>query len=370
MSDLQLSLLAIGALVVVGVYVFNWWQERRLRRRLEEAFGAERDDVLLGVPATQAPAQRLEPQLQSAPAEQSDPEPEPIAAPPSVETSEPAQAPPVPPVPWFDEMLDYVAELHASEPIAESVLAELLAKTAETGRPWLAAGYDEASGRWEELSQPEPGRYTRAFVAVQIVTRNGAVTAPQLATLCEAVRACGSSAGAEVHCPDAQAALDRAHELDAFCADVDVAIGLNIVAPADAPFSGSRIRSNVEGAGFVLAPDGVFHFRDGAGRTLYTLDNHEQVAFAPDRMKSFSSKGLTILLDVPRVPEPQQVLAAMAKTAQGLAGALGGRLVDDNRAALSAGGIARIKQQLEDIARKMTARGVPPGSERALRLFS
>ena len=33
MSDLQISLLAIGACVVAGVYAFNLWQERQFRRR-------------------------------------------------------------------------------------------------------------------------------------------------------------------------------------------------------------------------------------------------------------------------------------------------------------------------------------------------
>jgi FtsZ-interacting cell division protein ZipA len=60
----------------------------------------------------------------------------------------------------------------------------------------------------------------------------------------------------------------------------------------------------------------------------------------------------------------------MVETAEGLAHALGGRLVDDNRVALNAAGIATIRQQLDGIASSMVAHGIPPGEERALRLFS
>src|SRR3712207_3892563 len=47
MSDLQVSLLIIGAVVVGGVTAFNWFQQWRLRRKLEQSFGDKPDDVLL-----------------------------------------------------------------------------------------------------------------------------------------------------------------------------------------------------------------------------------------------------------------------------------------------------------------------------------
>lgn len=47
MSDLQLALLALGAIIIVAVVVFNWWQERSLRKMAADAFEeAERDPLL------------------------------------------------------------------------------------------------------------------------------------------------------------------------------------------------------------------------------------------------------------------------------------------------------------------------------------
>ena len=38
MSPLQLGLIGAGIVLVVGVIIYNWWQERRVRQRIESAF--------------------------------------------------------------------------------------------------------------------------------------------------------------------------------------------------------------------------------------------------------------------------------------------------------------------------------------------
>jgi len=48
MSDLQISLIAIGALIILVVLVINWWQERRLYRQMEKGFSSIKHDALLG----------------------------------------------------------------------------------------------------------------------------------------------------------------------------------------------------------------------------------------------------------------------------------------------------------------------------------
>ena len=47
MSDLQLALLALGALIIVLVIGFNWWQERRLRNEAYQHFNTPAQDALL-----------------------------------------------------------------------------------------------------------------------------------------------------------------------------------------------------------------------------------------------------------------------------------------------------------------------------------
>jgi hypothetical protein len=356
MSDLQLSLLAIGAVVVGVVYCYNWLQERGLRRRMQQAFGAAHDDVLLrgGVESALGDG-RLEPQL--VPQEPAAGRREPVADPGAAS-------------PGFDAVLDYVAEIDSDGPISDALIGELIGRVAACGKPVHVTGLDARNGAWEEVARGKGGRYRTLRVSLQLVNRTGAVNSAQLATFCDAVRGCAGKIPATAACPDAQAALKSARDLDALCSEVDVAVGVNIVASDGATFQGSRIRAAAEAAGFKLEPDGVFHFRNDLRQTLFTLDNHEPAPFLPESIKGLTTHGVTLLLDVPRVADGAAVLDRMLEVAGHLAATLGGTLVDDNRAAFSEAGIARIKDQVASLHAKMDLHGIPAGGARALRVFS
>src|SRR5688572_1481912 len=113
MSDLQLSLLAIGAVVVGVVYCYNWMQERVLRRRMQQAFGAAHDDVLLkgGIGSALADG-RLEPKL--APRDATSRAVDAAGDGAEADVSG-----------GFDAVLDYVAQIDADGPIADAVIGEL-----------------------------------------------------------------------------------------------------------------------------------------------------------------------------------------------------------------------------------------------------
>ncbi|OGA23365.1 MAG: hypothetical protein A3I02_10600 [Betaproteobacteria bacterium RIFCSPLOWO2_02_FULL_67_26] len=361
MSDLQLSLLVIGAVVIAGVYLYNWVQERGLQRRMQQAFGESHDDVLLkaGVESVLADG-RLEPQLL----------PQEPAREAAARVGSGAGGTAVAHGGEFDPTLDFAAEIDADSPISDAVVSELMSKIASCGKPVHVAGYDLRSEAWEDVVRGRGGRYARLRVALQLVNRAGVVNPAQLAAFSDAVRACADKIPAPVACPDTQAALKNARELDAFCADVDVAVGVNVIAKDGATIPGPAIRAAAEAAGFKLGPDGVFHYRNDRRQTLFTLDNHEPAPFLPESIKGLTTGGITLLLDVPRVADGAEVLDRMIAIAGSLAAALGGRLVDDNRAVLSEAGIARIKDQVRSIHAAMAGRGIPAGSARAQRLFS
>jgi FtsZ-interacting cell division protein ZipA len=176
--------------------------------------------------------------------------------------------------------------------------------------------------------------------------------------------------GAETKCPDVAAAHAKAAQLDRFCTDVDIAIGLSVVTTDGNPFSGTKIRGLAESAGLVLESDGVFYARGERGEMRFRLDNHEPKPFVPEQMKSLSTRGVTFLLDVPRAAGALQAFDAMLDMARSFASALNGTLVDDNRAALSDDAIAKIRSHLQGIIATMEAGQIAPGGTRALRLFS
>ncbi len=371
-----MGLLAIGVVVVAGVWLFNALQERRLRSRLERAFDAEREDVLLrdGAPAPagkradappEIPVSRVEPVLGRVHVAQSAEATE--AAETTKAGAEPAAS--LPDVPDFDSEFDFVMAVDAPGPIGESVLGEWMAHVTACGKPTRGYGWDAAASRWQEIA-PAGGRHAHARVTIQLADRAGAVTAAQLATVCDATRHCADRCGGTATLPDTEAALRVANDLDAFCAEVDVAIGINVVAPQGQSFAGHRIRAAAEEAGFRLAPHGIFQYRDELDNLLFTLDNHEHAPFIPEQVGALSTRGITLLLDVPRSFGGEQAFDRMCDIGKALAQALGGSLVDDNRVALKDASLAVIKQQLRGILATMTGRGIEAGSARALRLFA
>lgn len=364
MSQLQIALLIIGAAVIAAVIVYNRVQEARFRRRAERSFGVARADALLEPSGREdrASAERIEPQLPpsaEAPEVASGARQEPQA--PAIAAAEPEQRPP--------SRIDYVAEIHATQAVPMQPLKDLLAAIGPlSGRTRLLGR--TADGRWQALDPTAPADATSVRVAVQLVDRRGAVTHTELSTLQSAVAVCAAAIPASAEIPDTAPFLEEAQALDELCAEVDVVVGINVVAPAGKPFGGTRLRGVLEAGGFRLTPAGTFGFSDAQGHGLFSVENIERTPFSPDNLRQLHTTGITLLLDVPRQRDGVRTFDQMVATGRQLAVTLGGALVDDNRTPVSEPGLEQIRAQLRAIYATMEARGIPGGSPDALRLFS
>ena len=366
MSDLQIALAVFGVVVIGGVYAYNLWQERKLRQRLERAFEGQRDDVLLSKPAAMPvsssvadAAPRIEPRLGEG------------ASPAGAATVKHAAASSLPVTDdGADSLIEFAADIESDGPVAESALHELQSQIATFGKPARVLGWDDASGAWLSLGREAHGVFNRLQVAIQLANRSGPVHAPQLNGFCDAVHSWAERHAVTAEIPDVAAGLKAAQELDALCGDMDVAIGLNVVAQPGDAFSGDHVAAAATDAGFSLESNGVFQWRDAEGKTLFTMENQDTEPFVADRLEAMQTSGLTLLLDVPKVVDAGAALAEMARVGGLLAHALGGFLVDDNRVALQAAGVERIKAQLQEIHGTMAARDIPAGGQRAQRLFA
>lgn len=365
MSDLQIALAVLGVVVVGAVYAFNLWQERKLRQRLERAFEGQRDDVLLkpvaaaaGAAADAAP--RIEPRLGEG-AQQA----------PAIATARQTHAASAPvTATGADSMIEFAADLEAPEAVDASALHDLQSRIATFGKPARVLGWDAGSAAWYSLGRDAHGGFARLQAAIQLANRSGPIHAPQLNGFCDAVKGWAEQHGVAANIPDADAGLKIAQDLDAFCGEMDVAIGLNVVAQPGAAFGGEQLAAAATEAGFSLESDGVFYWHDADGNTLFTMENQEPEPFAADRLEAMQTPGLTLLLDVPRVADAGTALDEMARVGALLSEALGGVLVDDNRVALQPAGVERIKSQLREIHHAMAARDIPAGGSRAQRLFA
>jgi len=389
MSDLQIGLLVVGAAVVVAVLVFNWIQERRFRKQADAAFQVPVADALMQDEATHATHDRIEPALREAvfdgdadravdtsPAHSnaglsvSDAAVVPVEARPAPSVEQrPASPPAAASPPPYDELIEYRARLGSDGAVA-SVFADAFNQTRTLGKAVRWLGLPIGSTAWEDIQPWRDARYEQVVVTMQLADRNGAVQEEQLAALCDVLQTTAQRHGLRLACDDMVDALERAQAIDRFCVDVDVLIGLNVVARGEGAVNLTRIVHEAEGSGMVLGGDGVFQLLDSRGEPLYALCNHDAEPFAVEAVEGQTSQGVTLQFDVPRVPDGLKVFDGMVAFGRKLANDTGGILVDDNLRPLTDTGIEKIRSQLMQIYERMEARGVPSGSRRSLRLFS
>jgi FtsZ-interacting cell division protein ZipA len=207
-------------------------------------------------------------------------------------------------------------------------------------------------------------------VALQLVDRSGPVNNEQLGAFGELVKNTAREMAAIAELPETAPALEQAAALDKFCADVDVVVGINVIANTGQVFHGTKIRALAEAAGLHLQSSGVFHCHDDQGGTLFSVDNQESEPFLIDRIRNITTPGITFLLDVPRVANGLRVFDTMVAMSRSFADSLDGTLADDNRVLLNDSGLDQIRTKLRAIYAAMEQRGIEAGSPLALRLFS
>jgi hypothetical protein len=367
MSDLQLGLLAIGVAVVIGVIVYNRWQEGRLRRRTEGAFAARHEDALLGGGAApgSTPAAARAPAAGLAEVDRTIEHTLAVdAAPAAPEPAAPLTAA------GLDPAIDYIVELECARPVAGADLERHAQALLDEGlvRPVHWEGFDEARALWRPV---EPGgRYPRLRVGMQLTSRGGPAGDDDLLAFCGDVQEVALAIAAQADFPDTEDALARAQDLDRFCSAVDVQIGLSVIGSESHAFAGSKVRALAESAGMAIGRDGRFHRYGEDGTELFSLSNLEPMPFHAETMKTLQTRGVTALFDVPRVSASPSAFRRFIDFAHQLEQALGGVLVDDNRKPIGQAALEAIGQQLESIHRTMAARGIPAGGPLALRLFA
>ena len=396
MSDLQIGLLVIGAVVVTGVLLYNWIQERRFKKQADAAFQTPMADVLMQPdaapsekrmrvePALREPdydtdmrgdvADVIEPRMQvepDLPRHDGSPATQAAATGSVPLASAPSRAAGFSELPAspYDELIEYRVRIGGDAVDAAAFAgAYQHARTLGKAVRWL--GLPVGGTEWEEVQPWRDVRYQQLVVTLQLADRNGAAQEDQLASLCALLHDTAQAHGLRVACDDVDEALERAQAIDRFCVDVDVLIGLNVVARGEGVLDLAHIVREAEGCGMVLGADGAFQLLDSRGEPLFALCNHDAEPFVTTGGQGQATQGVTLQFDVPRVPDGLKVFDGMVAFGRRVANEVGGILVDDNLRPLTDAGIEKIRSQLMHIYQRMEARGVPSGSRRSLRLFS
>jgi hypothetical protein len=387
MSDLQLALIALAAILLIGLYLAGKWQERRLLRRLSEGLRGNIGDALLNTApaassdtAPSAGPGRVEPRF-------------PGRAPPDARTDAPtvpdmddSGIPPKPPLDidlddaeggqrtaaaeparppatvhssdWVeDPLLDCVLELRCTRAVDGVAVIDAATRLVSTDRtlPVFFVVWDARIKDW--VLPDRFGYYSDALAAIQMANRRQVLTEIEASRFVASVQQVAAALDADFDPPDIARLVASAQELDRLCARFDVRIGLTLESTTGA-WSAQRLDLAAQQAG------------------LEAVDPQRWVKLDADRLPLFSLASASLLtdrlaleLDVPLAPVSGAPLRAMTSTANVLAAALGARVVDDNGRPISANSVAAIEAQLARLVGDMRAAGIEPGSPRARRLY-
>lgn len=378
LSELHIALIGAGVTGVLMVWGYNIWQDRKHRKTAERIFsGAATDAAQTEAEAPAAADEgRQEPTFSAeVPAEHDAPAVESPAVPPEAAVEMPAPAPSVARTGTpadIDDIADCTLRFSATSPIAAPILQSVQrAWSAEISKPltWLARGAE--AGGWLRIAADDEGSYREWAAGLQLVDRRGPVSPGELAAFVAGVQSLTQQTGATLETiPDVDEVAANANALDQFCAGVDIQFVLHVVDATGGTFPGTKLRGLAEASGLVLEADGLFHARDDAGGETFSLGNLGTERFDGESLRSLATHGLTFTIDVPRVSDGRTAFESMLGAARQIAGALGGVLVDAQRAPLSDAMIAAIRAKTIELQQRMRDGGIDPGSTRALRLFS
>jgi hypothetical protein len=346
MTEFQSSLLVIAVIVVVAVYAYGWWQQWRYRRSLNRIEGIQHT-------ASGSTAQG-----QAAPLSVGQ-EDERFITDEALDTGA-----------LLDEQTDYTVSMTPKFPLSAQALARVWERRFDFGKTLRACGCNVTNGVWERIIPDSSTTYSELKVGLQLVDRDGAVSATRLADFRELMGEIGHKEDADMVLPLVESAMERARELDAFCAEVDQIIGLNLLCGADRPLFASEVAGVVQPMGMSLQADGKFHLFGSDGATLFTLSVSDGTPFQHHTLDQMRVSSLTLLLDIPRVSDSAQRFDEMTLFAMELATALRATLVDDQHVLLAKGALEQIRTSVATVEKRMIQRGIAPGSSQAMRLFS
>ena len=373
MTDLQTSLIAIGAVIVAGVIGYNKWQEIRARKHVERAFATEQDDVLMkpaaslpDLPAEGVPVSERHEPVFSEQEFGEHAQAEPVLA-PEGEDGVIAGAQMLAPEPDLpvDAMIDCVIPLSLETAVRGEKILPLLQTLRHVGsKPVHFMGLPQAAGastdpQWGPIVHG--GIYTELQAGVQLASRGSTLNELEYSEMVVRLRQIADDIGAEPDIPDMSKVMLAARSVFQFVVEHDAKLGLNVRSNG-APWEITTLLAALERQGFDVRPDGRFVMLDNNGQVLFSLTTNEPVT------AEYTSR-LTLLLDVPRVSLQQDGFGTMVACAKVLVKRLDGTIVDDGNQILTDPALDEIAGQVRAFCEDMQAVGIPAGSPRALRLF-
>lgn len=338
MSDLQIGLILLGVVLILVVLLFNWWQDRRIRQKMQEHFPEREHDPLMGT----APPGRREPGFGLR-----DPEEE-LAA------DDPAEV---------DPGSEVVIDISFAQPVASELLHAAVQSVHTAGnKPVRIFAEREGGGHRARLRPNE--NYASMQLSVLLANRSGPLTDIEWSHLWSMAQRLAERFDGVIEAPEQEQVMQHAKQLDELCAGLDAQVGLTLRLQGTLPVG--EATSVLKEVGFLPYGTQLAWMAD-TGIPRFT------VMFDGVPVQDVQSAGvdrIDLLLDLPNSPSDEQAFSRMASVGRDLAGRLNAVLLDDQGRPLPDGTDHAIDAQLLELYARLGQAGFEAGTERAVRVFS
>jgi len=371
MSELQISLIVLGIIVIVVVVAFNWWQDRRIKRKVQDNLPVVDEDPLLNdgqpsearkepgfglnhlglVRSPKTPTTPTTPTTTATTESPTDPsdETEPLL------TGKPIEEP--------DLVAEVVIEIDMPSPVSGEQLLPALRALRAVGRRPVRVFLQATDGRLV-TDIGDDTLYLAVHLAVQVANRSGAITAIEWSQIWGNAQSLAEQLDATVDGPEQNDVLEQAAHLDSTCATLDAQVGLTLLLTTQRAVS--DVIGSAKAMGFIER-SGQLAWIGNHGLECFTLALGDS---APLNESVAGVDSLTLLLDVPRSPPSGESFGYMLEIALELARRVGAEVVDDQGKALATGADVAIDEQLQTLYEQLEAAGLAAGSDRARRVFA
>ena len=389
MTELQASLIAIGAVIVVGVIAYNKWTEWRAKNSVENAFSDMPDDVLMGGGNSHPSPHQSQhddaahehrddehdhsahdeyhqqheqlDQHEHGHVDHTDEEDQHV-------TAQSAHATRAEPLEFLhataktsplDPVVDCIIPLALEHPLRGEKIIAAFQSLRFVGNKLVQVIGETEAGNLEPVAHG--GAYHSLQVGVQMASRLSPLSELEYSELVLGLNNMGDELGSMPDIPDMSQVISDARRLHQFIQEFDVQLSVNVRSKG-MPWLVATMRPALQRQGLDLRPDGRLIMSDGDGGMLFSISMNASPA-------DESTKMMTLLLPVPMVESHRQGFEAMTAFAKSLASRLSGEVIDDSGQPLNDAALDAIAAQVNDFYHAMEEYGVTAGSSAAKRLF-
>ena len=347
MSDLQIGLILLGVVLILLVLLFNWWQDRRVRRQMQEQFPEREDDPLLG-PAQSAGVVRREPGFVASAASGT------ASLSAEEEADDPAEV---------DPATEVVIDISFAHPVPSDQLHAATHAIRRVGSKPVRLFAEKDGGGHRASLRPHES-YVSMQLAVLLANRSGALSEIEWSELWTLAQGIAERFEGAMEGPEQHEVVERAQRLDAACAELDGMVGLALQLPG--ALAVGEVTRVLEEAGFLQH-----------GRQLAWMSEQGLPRFTalfngrlPGEVQSAGVDRVELVLDLPNSPADEQAFSRMAGVGRHLAATLDAQLLDDQGRPVADGVDQAIDQQLHERYTQLQESGFVAGDLRTSRLFS